>query len=309
MAVEYKDYYQLLGVSRSASKEEISKAYKKLARTYHPDLNQGDAKAEERFKDINEAHEVLKDDEKRRLYDQLGPDWQHGQQFQGAPGFEGFQFNFGGGQGGNFSSFFETLFGGGGGQGFGGDNPFGPFGGGGGGRPRARRGRDMTAEIAVTLEEALSGGTRQISLDGPDGPRTLEVKIPAGVKDGGKIRLAGQGYPGSPGAPSGDLFLIMRYTPHQFFQVEGDSLIYELLLAPWEAVLGAKVRVPTLEGSVEMNIPGGSGSGKKFRLRGKGLGPANARGDEIVRLAIRAPNPAHLTAKQKELWQALADEG
>ncbi len=304
MAVAYKDYYQLLDVPRTASKDDIAKAYKKLARKHHPDLNPGDAAAEERFKDINEAYEVLKDDEKRRLYDQLGPNWQHGQQFQGAPGFENMHFNFGG-QGGDFSDFFETLFGGGGrASGFGAD-PFGQF----GGRARARRGRDAESELVLTLEEVARGGEKTLSVSGPEGPRTLSVNIPAGVRDGGKIRLAGQGRPGAAGGPAGDLFLVIRYAPHPTFQVEGDNIVCEVEIFPWEAVLGVKTRVPTLEGAVEMNIPGGSGSGRKLRLRGKGLGPANARGDELVRIAIKAPDPARLTPRQKELWEELAREG
>lgn len=275
MAVAYKDYYKLLDVPRTASKDDISKAYKKLARKYHPDLNPGDASAEERFKDINEAYEVLKDDEKRKLYDQLGPNWKDGQQFQGAPGFENFHFEFNGGRdgrsfgGGDFSDFFETLFGGGGrAQGGFGADPFGGF------SARSR-------------------------------PRTLRVNIPAGIRDGGKLRLAGQGRPGN---PAGDLFLTVHFEPHPTFQVDGDNIVCEVAVMPWEAVLGSQARVPTLEGAVEMRIPAGSGSGRKLRLRGKGLGPASSRGDEIVRVAVRVPDPATLTPRQKELWEELARE-
>lgn len=308
MAVAYKDYYKLLDVSRTASKDEISKAYKKLARKYHPDLNPGDSAAEERFKDINEAYEVLKDDEKRRLYDQLGPNWKDGQQFQGAPGFENFEFHFNGDQGGqsfgggDFSDFFETLFGGQGRRqgnaGFGAD-PFGNF------STRSRRGRDVEAELPITLEEAHKGGEKTFTLSGADGPRTLRVNIPAGIRDGGKLRLAGQGRPGT---PAGDLFLTVRFAPHAMFQVDGDNIVCDVAISPWEAVLGTKARVPTLEGAVEMNIPAGSSSGRKMRLRGKGLGPAAARGDEIVRVAIQVPDPASLTPRQKELWEELARE-
>jgi len=310
MAVAYKDYYKLLDVPRTASRDDIAKAYKKLARKYHPDLNPNDTAAEERFKDINEAYEVLKDDEKRRLYDQLGPNWKDGQQFQGAPGFENFQFHFGGpggsgGEGfGGFSDFFESLFGQarGGRQGFGAD-PFGSF-----QSSRSRRGRDVEAELPITLEEAYRGGEKTFSL-GPtntgEGPRTLRVNIPSGVRDGSKLRLAGQGHPGS---PAGDLFLTVRYQPHAVFQVDGDQILCDVEISPWEAVLGTKTRVPTLEGGVEMKIPAGSSSGRKLRLRGKGLGPASARGDQLVRVMIRVPDPASLTSRQKELWEQIARE-
>lgn len=307
MAVAYKDYYKLLGVERGASKDEISKAYKKLARKYHPDLNPGDSSAEERFKDINEAYEVLKDDEKRRLYDQLGPNWKDGQQFQGGPGFENFHFDFGSGGngasfgGGDFSDFFETLFGGARRGGNFGADPFGSFSSGSG---RSRRGRDVEAELAITLEEARRGGEKTFTLSGgSDSPRTLKVNIPTGIHDGAKLRLAGQGRPGT---PAGDLFLTIRYAPHPVFQVDGKDITCDVSVTPWDAVLGAKVRVPTLEGQVELNIPAGSSSGRKLRLKGKGLGPENARGDEFVRVAIRVPDPAKLTAHQKALWETLA---
>ncbi|MDR2893494.1 MAG: DnaJ domain-containing protein [Deltaproteobacteria bacterium] len=314
MAVEYKDYYKLLGVSRDASKDEISKAYKKLARKYHPDLNQGDAKAEEKFKDINEAHEVLKDQEKRRLYDQLGSNWQHGQNFQRPPGFEGFNFGgFGGGSFGqaggagfdasSFSDFFETLFGGAGGAGRGGQgqsfgpDPFGGF------SQRARRGRDIEAELGLSLEEAYHGGRKTVNLNTGQGQRVLEVTIPAGVKEGARIRLSGQGDPGI-GGQAGDLYLKIKLLPHAKFSLEQNNLVHDLALAPWEAALGAKVRVPTLDGEVEINIPAGSSSGKKLRLRGKGLGSGAAKGDEFIRMSIRVPES--LTDEEKELWERLA---
>lgn len=304
MAVSYKDYYKLLGVERTASADEIAKAYKKLARKYHPDLNPGDTTAEENFKEINEAYEVLKDTEKRKLYDQLGPDWQHGQQFQGAPGFENAHFTFNGQSfdGAGFSDFFESLFG----QatrgqrssrgGFGPD-PFGGF------SSRPRRGRDVEAEISLSLEDAVKGGRRTITLAGSQGERTLEVNIPAGIREGAKLRLAGQG-DSVPGGTSGDLFLRIKYLPHPVFQVEGDTLACDLPLAPWEAALGVKARVPTLDGDVELNIPAGSSSGRKIRLRGKGLGSGAARGDQMVRVMIKVPGM--LTDRERELWQALA---
>jgi curved DNA-binding protein len=319
MGVEYKDYYKILGIDRKASPAEIAKAFKKLARKYHPDLNQGDKKAEESFKELNEAHEVLKDAEKRRLYDQLGPDWQNGQQFQGGgQGFENFQFNFNqnggggfsGGSGG-FSDFFDALFGGRGGRGFGPD-PFGTFstrqGSGRQTSARHARGRDVEAELAVSLEDALKGGSRQLNLQSPDGPKTLNVTIPAGVREGARLRLSGQGHPPSgAGGQPGDLYLRVTFTPHHLFRPEGDNIVYELALLPWQAVLGAKMRVPTLEGEVELSVPAGTGSGRRMRLRGKGLGPAGQRGDEFVSISIRSPK--NLTARQRELWEALAEEG
>jgi curved DNA-binding protein len=300
MAVSYKDYYKLLGVERNASTEEISRAYKKLARKYHPDLNPGDKEAEEKFKEINEANEVLKDPEKRKLYDRLGPNWQHGQQFQGEPGFENVHFTFNGKSydGSGFSDFFETLFGGGrGGASFGAD-PFGGF------SKRQRRGRDIEAELALSLEEIMRGGARTISLQTADGPKTLEVNVPPGIREGAKLRLAGQGGM-APGASPGDLFLRIRYLPHPVFRADGNNLHCDVFLAPWEAVLGADVEVPTLDGQVSMHIPAASSSGRKFRLRGKGLGSAGKRGDILARVMIRTPS--QLGDKERELWQQLAE--
>lgn len=309
MAVSYKDYYQLLGVERSASTEDIAKAYKKLARKYHPDLNPGKAEAEEKFKEINEAHEVLKDAEKRRLYDQLGHNWQHGQQFQGAPGFENMNFNGQNFGGAGFSDFFEVLFGqaaggGGGRRGSFGPDPFGNFSG------RQRRGRDIEAEFGLSLEDALKGGKHSVTLpsssnsQGSQGQRTLEINVPAGIRDGAKLRLTGQGDQALGGA--GDLYLRIKYLPDPLFAVEGDQILYDLPLSPWEAVLGGKVRVPTLEGEIELNIPEGTSSGRKFRLRGRGMGGATSRGDQIVRVMIKSPET--LDDEERSLWQALAEK-
>lgn len=312
MAVEYKDYYKLLGVSKAATKDEIGKAFKKLARKYHPDLNQDDKEAESKFKDINEAYEVLKDEEKRKLYDTLGPDWQNAQHFQNqGGGYSGSPFGGGGfsgsfnGQGFNasgFSDFFETLFGGGraSGGGFGGD-PFGAF------TQRSRKGQDIDVTIHLTLEDAYCGGSKSISLQGGSGQvRNLEVKIPAGVKNGARIRLTGQGEPGNgQNAKPGDLFLHVSLHPHPIFSLDDNDIVYELAVSPWEAALGAKVRVPTLDGTVELSIPPGSGSSKKFRLRGKGLGSGSNKGDQFVRLAISVPS--NLTDEEKELWEKLRD--
>lgn len=302
MSVEYKDYYKLLGVSKTASKDEIAKAFKKQARKYHPDLNPGNESAEAKFKEMNEAYEVLKDDKKRRMYDQLGPNWQHGQNFQRPPGFE--NMNFGGGMGGaGFSDFFETIFGGGGfqqGGGFGAD-PFGGY------SQRPRRGRDVEAALRLSLEEAYRGGQKSITIQdaSPSGTKTLEVNIPAGIKDGAKIRLSGQGDSGVNGGPNGDLYLKVRILPHNRFVVEGTTIIFDLALTPWEAVLGGKVRLPTLEGDIELTIAPGTSSGKKLRLRGKGLGSASAKGDQLIRITIKVPD--ELSDDEKALWEQLAE--
>lgn len=305
MAVSYQDYYKLLGVNRNATADEISKAYKKLARKYHPDLNPGDKKAEEKFKEINEANEVLKDPEKRKLYDQLGPNWQHGQQFQdNNQGFENMHFDFGGqsGMGGqDFSSFFESIFGNAG------THSAGSFGDAFGGnfQKRPRRGRDVEAELPLTLQEVMKGGKRQVTLQMPSGTKTLEINVPQGVKDGAKLRLSGQGDSSPSGGSAGDLFLRIRYKPDPLFKVDGDNLHYDVNIAPWEAVLGAKVTVPALDGAVELKIPAGSSSGKKFRLRGKGLGTAASRGDLLVKVMITVPSA--LTDAEKELWTKLSE--
>jgi len=311
--LEYKDYYKLLGVAKGASQDEVSKVFKKLARKYHPDLNPNNPEAESKFKEINEAYEVLKDPEKRKLYDSLGPNWKDGQNFQPPPGFENFQFRsggFGGAEG--FSDFFETIFGGAGGFGganFGG-NRFGgdPF-----GRTMRSKGRDAEVRLTLTLEEAYHGGKKTLTLQeqvrGADGrpqmqAKTLEVNIPKGVKDGAKIRLSGQGSPGMGGGPAGDLLLQVSIAEHPLFRLEGLSVVHDLRLAPWEAVLGCTVRIPTLDGPVDMNIPAGVSSGQKLRLAGKGLGRGESQGDQYVRIVIRSPKT--LSDRERELWNELA---
>jgi len=319
--MEYKDYYKILGVDRNASREEISRAFKKLAKKYHPDLNPNNPEAENKFKEINEAYEVLKDPEKRKLYDSLGPNWQHGQNFQPPPGYENIRFEFGG-QGadfdlGGFSEFFKAFFGGGfGGADFGTGPEFGQttfrgrkF------RTAAAKGQDAEVTIELTLEEAYRGGQKSISLQeqvvGPGGmprlqTRTLQVNIPAGVKDGSKIRLAGQGSPGFGGGPAGDLYLKVKILPHTLFKLDGNNVIYDLPLAPWEAVLGTRLRVPTLDGEVEMRIPPGISSGQKLRIKGKGLGRGVQKGDQMVRVMIKSPKK--LSPGEKGLWEKLARE-
>ncbi len=305
MAVSYKDYYALLGVDRSADKDTIARAFKKLAKKYHPDLNPGDKKAEEKFKEINEAYEVLKDPKKRQLYDQLGPNWQQGQQFDGFGGFGGFggqgfdrgnvHFSFngrdmGGMGGGDFSDFFQSL--------FGGRDVFG----GQGGRARSMRGSDLQMDLSLSLEDVQKGGQRSLQI--PDGTsyKTIKVNIPQGVRDEGRLRLAGQGQPGPGGR--GDLYVQIHYKPHPVFRVDGSNLHCTLNVAPWEAVLGGTVEVPTLEGMVQMNLPAGCSSGRKFRLRGKGLGPEGSRGDIYATLQIQVP--AHSSPEELDLWNRLA---
>lgn len=318
MSVEFKDYYEILGVSRSASKDELSKAFKRLARKYHPDLNPDNPEAEAKFKEINEAYEVLKDPEKRRLYDQLGPNWQNGQNFEPPPGFENFRYSSGGAgfDGAGFSDFFETIFGGG----FGGQRGFrqDPFGGGGFGgagfRPGPSKGQDVESTLNLTLEEAYAGGRKTVTLQertaGPGGmpsmqTKNLEVNVPAGIKDGARIRLSGQGSPGRQGGPAGDLYLKVRIQPHQRFKLDGVNVILDLPLTPWEAALGTSVAVPTLDKAIELNVPAGISSGQKMRIRGRGLGSGAKKGDQFVRVVIKSPKG--ISDEERELWQKLAD--
>lgn len=314
----YQDYYKVLGVERTADKDTIARAFKKLARKYHPDLNPGDKNAEEKFKEINEAYDVLKDPKKRQMYDQLGSNWKQGQQFSNADfndifggrgnpfgNFKGgnVHFDFSGGQGGSYSDFFQTLFGG-----FGGG---GSYGGGGGfdesmfGRQsrRMQKGRDLETELSLTLEEVQAGGRRPIRITGQGGTRTLEISVPKGIKDGAKMRLQGQGMPG-PAGP-GDLYVIVHYLPHPVFTVQDKNLCCDVFVAPWEAVLGGHVKVQTLDGEVEINLPAGSSSGKKFRLRGRGLGPDGQRGDILARVVVKVP--AKSTEEELALWRKLAE--
>jgi curved DNA-binding protein len=311
MSVKFQDYYEILGLGRDASDDEIKRAYRKLARKYHPDVNK-DKGAEEKFKQINEAHEVLKDPEKRKLYDQLGSNWQAGQDFKPPPGWENVHFEFRTGPGaeafdfgGGFSDFFEMLFGG-------------RMGGGGRGSARqgswVMRGQDHEAEIEIDLESAYYGAKRTLTLQGheidPQGQvrpkvQNIHVKIPPGVTDGNRIRLAGKGGEGMGGGPRGDLYLKVHIEPHPRFTLDGHNLQVEVPVAPWEAALGATVQVVTMEGTVKLKIPSGSQSGQKLRLRGKGFPKKGGeRGDLIARLKIVVPKD--LTAKEKELFAEMA---
>ncbi|MDQ6654433.1 MAG: J domain-containing protein [Verrucomicrobiota bacterium] len=324
MAVQFRDYYETLGVSKTATDAEIKSAFRKLARKHHPDVAKDKASAEEKFKQINEAYEVLGDSEKRTKYDQLGADWnQPGGGFQPPPGWRpqqggggGHPFGPGGGNGGGvefefdgtgFSDFFEAFFGGGRGRSAFGGGGTGGAGGFGGRTATAERGSDVEADIMVTLEEALHGSKRTVSLRRSSSSKveTYQVKIPRGVHEGQRIRLAGQGEAGARGGKSGDLFLRVRLSRHPDFSVEGSDLIYEVELAPWQAVLGAELQVPTLEGTARLKVPAGTSSAQRFRMRERGLPTVSGRGDLYVVTAIKIPKK--LTEKERELWQQFAD--
>lgn len=324
--MKYLDYYAVLGVPRDASADAIKKAYRKLARQYHPDVNQS-AGAETRFKEINEAHEVLSDPEKRKRYDALGANWKTGQDFTPPPGWGGFEgassgpggihFEFGGGPGGgDFSDFFSALFGdlgasGRAGRGRRGGGSFAGFGGFANAEESfAPRGQDFEANLALTIEELYGREPKTISLQvpavQPNGavahhPKTFHVRIPPGATDGTRIRLSGQG------AGGGNLYLNLRVAPHPIYQLRGYDLDQSVPLAPWEAVLGAKVRIPTPDGAATLTIPPGTQGGTRLRLAGKGLPDKNgARGDVFANLRIVVPHPP--TAKEKALFEQLAQE-
>ncbi|MBN2887432.1 MAG: DnaJ domain-containing protein [Chromatiaceae bacterium] len=282
--MQYKDYYQTLGVARGASQDEIKKAYRRLARKYHPDVSQ-EPDAERRFKEINEANEVLRDPKKRAAYDALGSHWRAGQEFRPPPGGAGSAFDFETAGREDFSDFFSSIFG----RAFGGDET-----------PRPRQGRHRRIRLELSLEEAHSGVTRQIEVE--RGGRSLNVRIPAGATEGRQIRLAGQGAPGRNGGPPGDLYLEVRLKPHRLFKVEGRDIHLHLPIAPWEAALGASVTVPTLGGAVALKIPPGSQSGRRLRLKGRGL-PGDPPGDQIVILTIHTP-PAD-SPRARELYAAM----
>ncbi len=301
--MQYKDYYKVMGLARDASADEIKRAYRKLARKYHPDVSR-EAQAEERFKELGEAYEVLRDPQKRAAYDRLGSSWQSGQEFTPPPEWHGGGFGFGPDSEGadhRFSDFFETLFG----------HAFHS-----GARPSTtmQRGQDQHSRIAITLAEAYSGATRTLHLTTPDWrvggagaqrERKLQVRIPAGVVPGQQIRLAGQGSPGVAGGPAGDLYLDVALQPHPLLQVEGRDVYLTLPITPWEAALGGQITVPTLGGQVDVRIPAGSQSGQKLRLKGRGLGSANP-GDQYIVLQILTP-PA-TTAAARETYERMARE-
>ena len=287
MPVAFRDYYETLGVPRGATSEEIRSAYRKLARRYHPDINK-DEDAEERFKEVGEAYEVLSDPEKRERYDRLGANWRQGDDVSGAPGFDGFEgarpdgvrFEFGDGA---FSDFFESLFG------------------------SARtgdirmRGADQEAVVDLSLEEAAAGGPLRVSL--ADG-RSFTVNVPAGVRDGQRIRVAGRGGEGIGGGSTGDLFLRVHLRPHRGFRVDGRDLHVDVPVTPWDAALGATLEVPTLTGSAKVRLPAGSSSGRRLRLRGKGMPGRRSRdGDLYARVQIMVPG--ELGERERKLFEEL----
>lgn len=338
MPVQYKDYYKILGVPRTASDAEIKKAFRKLAREYHPDVAKNKKHAEEKFKELNEAYEVLGDSAKRKRYDELGPNWSSGSEFRPPPGWESrpgmggfpgrdsrgeeYEFHFGGT---GFSDFFEQLFGSRGGRG----GRFGRF----AEEDLAERGRDIEGDIMVTLEEALRGSVRAVSVRhgvpcqvcGGTGQRgrqvcstchgsgqvakteTYQVKIPAGVTEGQRLRVAGRGEAGLAGGAAGDLYLRVRLAKHPDFQVEDHNLIYEAELAPWEAVLGANISVPTLNGRVNIKIPAGTHGGQKLRVRGRGL-PLHGAGSGDLIVVTRVEVPSQVSESERKLWEQLARE-
>lgn len=318
MAVEFRDYYATLGVSRNASEAEIKKAFRKLAREHHPDVAKDKRKAEERFKEINEAYEVLGDPAKRKKYDELGANWKAGAEFRPPPGWtpfgsgrgfrgrsggRGFEFNIGGT---GFSDFFEQFFGQ---MGHGGWSGFGPrtsfeeeF---------AERGQDIEGDILVSLSEVVNGSVRTVNVRRGDNPRahadSYQVKIPPGVREGQRLRLAGRGEVGTGGGQAGDLYLRVRFERHADLEVHGANLIHEAELAPWEAVLGTNLAVPTLAGRVNIRIPPGTQNGQRLRIQGRGLPQrGEATGDLIV--VARVEVPARVTEAERTLWEQLARE-
>lgn len=308
--MKFRDYYEILGVPRTATAEEIKKAWRKLARKYHPDVSK-EADAAERMKEINEAYEVLSDPEKRAAYDRLGEHWRQGEEFSPPPGWDA-RFEFRGAPGGSpfegmdFSEFFESLFGR-------------MHRGTAGTRQRrtggfAVRGEDHHAKILIDLEDSLQGATRSVTLRAPEldasghvvlRERTLNVRIPKGIRPGQKIRLAGQGGPGVNGGPPGDLYLEVEFRPHPLYRVEDKDLYLTVPVAPWEAVLGAKVQIPTPYGPVTLTIAPDSQHGRKLRLRGKGL-PSDPPGDLYAVLEVVLPPSSD--PKVREHFAAMARE-
>jgi curved DNA-binding protein len=344
MPVKYRDYYEILGISRTASEAEIKKAFRKLAREFHPDVAKDKKRAEEKFKEINEAYEVLGDPAKRKKYDELGPNWSSGGDFRPPPGWgsfntgrgqgargagpEAYEFEFGGT---GFSDFFEQLFGSKGprpGGGFGHAPGAGP-----GPESGAEPGRHIEGDIMVTLEEVVRGSVRSVSVRRPvpcehcggtgqrarhvcnvcggtgrvEKTETYQVKIPAGVTEGQKLKVAGRGEAGLGGGKAGDLFLRVRLAKHPDFEVQDHNLVYTVELAPWEAVLGAEISVPTLGAKVNIRIPPGTQTGQKLRVRGRGLPHRDgANGDLIVETRVEVP--ARVSEAERKIWEHLAKE-
>ena len=308
MPADFKDYYAALNVARDASADDIKKSFRKLARKYHPDVAKDKKTGDARFREINEAYEVLSDPEKRKKYDLLGANWDQpvsGPSPSGHGGGADQEFHFGGT---GFSDFFEQYFSGGTRYGFPHGESAPPPGG-----ARPRRGSDIEGDILVTLEEAMHGTVRPVSLQilnrqtGQAETQTFQVRIPPGATDGRRIRVPGQGEPGRSGGPAGDLFLRIRHAAHPDFTSQEADLLHELDTAPWDAVLGAEVVVPTLDGSLKLRIPPGAENGQKLRAKGRGLpkGKSGERGDYYV--VLRVQLPAVLTDEERALWEKLRD--
>ena len=309
--VDYKDYYKILGVPKTATEKEIKAAFRKLARKHHPDVNKGDAKAEAKFKEINEANEVLSDPEKRKRYDHLGSDWASYGRTAGGPRAGrggGVRVEYGGEDVGGFSDFFKTIFGGGAGG----------FGGGGGqeggfeeifGRGAAPAGQDLETTVELTLDEVLRGATRTIQIGEGKDARKVEVKIPPGRRDGSRVRVAGEGA-GRGGGPRGHLYLRVKVLPHPVFERKGDDLAVSVAVPLTTAVLGGEVTVPTLDGPLGIKVPAGSRPGRVFRLRNHGLPKleGGGRGDILATLGVDLPG-ADLTPREREVFEELRKLG
>ena len=291
--MKYKDYYQILGVARDAAKEDIKKAYRRLARKFHPDVSK-EAGAEEKFKDVNEAHEVLSDPEKRAAYDQLGTAYRPGQDFRPPPGWAGGRGDF---AGADFSDLFSQLFGG-------------RKHAGGGRRPGSQGagalpGQDVEAGLTLSLEEAFHGVEKHLSLSTQDGSRDVKLRVPAGALAGKRLRVPGKGQRSPLGGAAGDLYLVIQIAPHARYRLEQRDLYLDTPIAPWEAALGTAITVPTLNGNVRVKVPAGSRSGQKLRLSGRGMPGADGAGNFYVQLQVVLP--ATLSAAEQELYEQLAE--
>lgn len=301
--MKYKDYYQILGIERNATPEQIKQSYRKLARKFHPDVNK-EKDAETRFKEIGEAYEVLKDPEKRQAYDSFGENWQNGDQFKAPPNWNsGFEFHQGGDDdAAGFSDFFESLFGQSHARG--------------GNRQTFRmQGEDQHATVTISLADAYHGARQSITLErrGADEqgrvhiqPQQLNIVIPKGVIAGQRIRLEGQGMPGHGGGPAGDLYLEIQFTKDPHFKADKRTIHLLLPVTPWEAALGASITVPTLDGKVQLKIPPNSQNGSKLRLKGKGLSTQKSQGDQIVTLTVALPQAT--TDEQREVYKTMAEK-
>ncbi|MCI0486839.1 MAG: J domain-containing protein [Blastocatellia bacterium] len=325
MAVRFKDYYEVLGVKRDATENQVRQAFRKLARKYHPDVNPGNASAEEKFKEINEAYEVLSDAEKRKRYDRLGPNWKNGAEFTPPPGWGRVKVDYSGFEepsgGGGFSDFFEFLFG----SSRSSDQEQSR-------RSKPTKGKNIETEMALSLENAHLGGRHRITIQdtrtcpvcrgtGSTGgvvctscrgagrlltPRTIDVNIPPGARDGSVIKVSKQGHRGAGGGEPGDLYIKLKIDPHPTFTVSGDDITTEVPITPWEAVLGASIEAPAIDGKIELKVPAGAQGGQRLRLRGQGLNKrGGGRGDEYVKLKIVVPSKP--TEEEKSLFKEMAE--